>query len=200
MNEKILIQSKSYKWLSGIFILLSLIALIIGCVFLSKYRWTSSYYAPYYGTYLTRVHTSPDMLTVSIICFVVSAIFLLLFLMTFRTKIVVSNTGVSGRAMFGKQVDIPMDSISSVGKHALLKGVSISSSSGVIRFFLLENAEEIFSTVGTLLHDRIKAKTTASNQSAGSSVDDLAKYKALFDAGVISAEEFEAKKKQILGL
>jgi len=28
----------------------------------------------------------------------------------------------------------------------------------------------------------------------------LPKYKALLDAGVITAEEFEAKKKQLLGL
>lgn len=30
--------------------------------------------------------------------------------------------------------------------------------------------------------------------------DELRKYKALFDDGIITQEEFEAKKKQILGL
>jgi len=34
----------------------------------------------------------------------------------------------------------------------------------------------------------------------GSSADEILKYKKLMDAGVISPEEFEAKKKQLLGL
>lgn len=45
---------------------------------------------------------------------------------------------------------------------------------------------------------------TQSTQAAPVQAEDptvaLPKYKALMDAGVITAEEFEAKKKQLLGL
>ena len=34
----------------------------------------------------------------------------------------------------------------------------------------------------------------------GSNLDELKKYKELLDSGVISQEEFDAKKKQLLGL
>ena len=37
-------------------------------------------------------------------------------------------------------------------------------------------------------------------QAPTSSADELGKYKTLLDQGVISQEEFDAKKKEILGL
>jgi hypothetical protein len=42
-----------------------------------------------------------------------------------------------------------------------------------------------------------KAPVQASNQS---NADEMKKYKELLDSGVISQEEFDAKKKQLLGL
>ena len=46
-------------------------------------------------------------------------------------------------------------------------------------------------------------KETQKNQSgvpATSAADELKKYKDLLDSGVITQEEFDAKKKQLLGL
>ena len=43
-------------------------------------------------------------------------------------------------------------------------------------------------------------KTEVVNNIAISPADELSKYKALLDSGVITPEEFEAKKKQLLGL
>ena len=45
----------------------------------------------------------------------------------------------------------------------------------------------------------IKAKNNVSVSSV-SSADELGKYKTLLDQGVITQEEFDAKKKQLLGL
>ena len=44
-----------------------------------------------------------------------------------------------------------------------------------------------------------KQSDTQSNNST-SNADELKKYKELFDGGVITQEEFDAKKKQLLGL
>lgn len=45
-----------------------------------------------------------------------------------------------------------------------------------------------------------KAKKSQGNNAPVSSADELKKFKELLDMGVISQEEFEAKKKQLLGL
>ncbi len=42
--------------------------------------------------------------------------------------------------------------------------------------------------------------TTINQVVPQSTADELKKYKDLFDSGVISQEEFDAKKKQLLGL
>ena len=45
-----------------------------------------------------------------------------------------------------------------------------------------------------------KSLASKSTSNEASSADDLKKYKDLLDTGVISQEEFDAKKKQILGV
>lgn len=49
-------------------------------------------------------------------------------------------------------------------------------------------------------HELSTAGQSTTVQAALSSAEELKKFKDLMDAGVISAEEFEAKKKQLLGL
>ncbi|MBE6635053.1 MAG: SHOCT domain-containing protein [Ruminococcaceae bacterium] len=41
---------------------------------------------------------------------------------------------------------------------------------------------------------------TAPKQKESEAIESIEKYKALLDSGVITEEEFEAKKKQLLGL
>ena len=67
----------------------------------------------------------------------------------------------------------------------------------VIKFKCIKNRDEIYETIGKLLVERQASKTTSNE---ASSADDLKKYKDLLDTGVISQEEFDAKKKQILGV
>ena len=45
-----------------------------------------------------------------------------------------------------------------------------------------------------------KSSNTATSEYEGNQVERLAKLKELLDKGVISQEEFDAKKKQIMGL
>jgi predicted Zn-dependent peptidase len=45
-----------------------------------------------------------------------------------------------------------------------------------------------------------QSETAAASAPQLSSADELAKYKGLLDSGVITQEEFDAKKKQLLGL
>ena len=119
-----------------------------------------------------------------------------------------SNVHVTDNRVYGnvgifKRVDIPIDSISSVTKIGWLMGIGVSSSSGTIRFMYLANAKEIHDALSDIIIERQKNKPTAENTTVvqnSDEADKLKKYKDLLDSGVITQEEFDAKKKQLLGL
>lgn len=120
-----------------------------------------------------------------------------------KMQLIVTNKRVYGKIAFGKQVDLPLDSISAVGT-SILKGIAVCTSSGKINFLGISNRDEIYEEIKKILADRqeIKVKTTAPTNitQAQSSADELKKFKELLDSGVITQEEFDAKKKQLLGL
>ena len=133
----------------------------------------------------------------AIISFLLLSLF---FLLTYFIEIIVTDKRVYGKTYFGRSVDLPFDSISSVGS-SWLKGVAVATSSGKISFILLKNAQRIHKEITTLLIDRQNKKeqekpVLVSNSNA----DELKKYKELLDSGIITQEEFDAKKKQLLGL
>lgn len=111
-------------------------------------------------------------------------------------SIKVTDKAIYGRIFMGKEVTLPLDSVSAVGK-ILFKGVVVATSSGKVQFRLIKNVDEVYSTINKLIRSR---QTKNSPQATTSNADELKKYKELFDSGVITQEEFDAKKKQILGL
>lgn len=62
------------------------------------------------------------------------------------------------------------------------------------------NAEEISNVINELIRNRQANRGATTIVNSSSNADELAKYEGLFDAGVITQEEFDAKKKQLLGL
>ena len=67
----------------------------------------------------------------------------------------------------------------------------------------LANAKEIHDALSDIIIERQKNKPTAENTTVvqnSDEADKLKKYKDLLDSGVITQEEFDAKKKQLLGL
>lgn len=105
-----------------------------------------------------------------------------------------------GKAAFGKRVDLPIDSISAVGT-SWLYGIDIGTSSGRIHFKCLGNHEEIHKVISNLLMERQqKDSQVTKNIVSSSNADELKKYKELLDSGIITQEEFDAKKKQLLNL
>lgn len=120
-----------------------------------------------------------------------------------ESEICVTDKRVYGRTLFGKRVDLPLDSISAVAlTFFLFFGVSVSTSSGRITFFLIPERNKVHKAISDLIIERqIKPKETVIKQEAPqSNADELKKYKDLLDNGVITPEEFEAKKKQLLEL
>ena len=121
---------------------------------------------------------------------------LLVLFMLAKVELAITNKRVYGRASFGRRVDLPLDSITAIGM-SFMKGIAITTASGSVKFGCIKNRDEIYEVVSKLLMERQTSKTV-SNES--SPVEDLKKYKELLDSGVISQEEFDAKKKQLLNL
>ena len=121
-----------------------------------------------------------------------------------KVSITVTDKRVYGTAAWGKRVDLPFDSISAVGT-SMMQGISVATSSGAIKFKFIKNFKDIHSAISQLLLERQgKEKpvetTTIKQEIPQSNADELKKYKDLLDCGVITQEEFDTKKKQLLGL
>ena len=128
---------------------------------------------------------------------VVAICFLFTFLMMKKMQITITDKRVCGKTFFGRSVDLPIDSISAVGS-SWFNGIAVSTSSGKVSFLFIENSKEIRELLCQLLIDRQgKPQSVIPDKS---NADELKKYKELFDSGIITQEEFDAKKKQLLGL
>ena len=118
-------------------------------------------------------------------------------------ELTVTDKRIYGKVAWGKRVDLPVDSVSATATIRVLKGVSVSTSSGRISFRVIKNADEIYKVMNNLLIERQQEKvnaTVAAVAPKSDEADQLKKYKDLLDSGVITQEEFDAKKKQLLGL
>jgi hypothetical protein len=97
--------------------------------------------------------------------------------------------------------DFPISNISSISYKSGMVLASIevyaSSNKATIKNVNKADAKEIADAIRARL-GRPAATTTV--QAAASDADELAKWAGLGDSGVISAEDFEAKKRQLLGL
>ena len=64
----------------------------------------------------------------------------------------------------------------------------------------IQNRNDIHKAITNLLIDRQNKTSAKADYAPQSNAEELKKYKDLLDSGVISQEEFDAKKKQLLGL
>lgn len=119
-----------------------------------------------------------------------------------------SSITVTDKRVFGqvtrwffstRQLELPLDSITSVATG--FNSISISTPSGVISFKGITNQDEVANAVTGLLMARQSAGAPVVVQESRSSVpEELKQYKELLDSGVITQQEFDEKKRQLLGL
>lgn len=143
------------------------------------------------------------MLVLEALAVVTIIIGIVLYFQWKKISLTVTDKRVYGNNSSGKRVDLPLDSVSAVSMNKK-STIAVTTASGAIKFTFLKNADEIHSVVSGLLIDRQTRSSTpaapAAPAAAQSDADELKKYKDLLDSGVITQEEFDAKKKQLLGL
>ena len=126
---------------------------------------------------------------------------IILYVRMSKVQITVTDKRVYGIDVASKRVDLPFDSISAVGTSSF-SGLAVSTASGSLKFTMLKNRDELHDTISKLLvmrQDKV-ASTVIKSEIPQSNADELKKFKDLLDAGIITQEEFDAKKKQLLGL
>ena len=207
MDEKILIKSK----ISNVKLITAL--LLLAGILLFAIVWSSETSGGFYGDHIERAKEDGDWSYVltSMLPYFASFTFLpfaviaaLFYFAVSKMSITVTDKRVYGTAIFGKRVDIPLDKISAVGT-SIFKGIAVTSSSGAIKFTMISNNVEIHSEISKLLLARQEKKdavatVSPSIASSASNADELKKFKELLDSGIITQEEFDAKKKQLLDL
>lgn len=114
-------------------------------------------------------------------------------------ELTVTDAKVVGKTLFGKRVDLPISQISVIGT-GIFKRVTIATSSGSINFYGVTNKNEVHAVISELILKRQEETKTATVRVPESGSEELKKYKELLDSGIITQEEFDAKKKQILGI
>lgn len=206
MEEKVLVKSEQFK-VKPLFITLLIISIVLciimfGCFYdIVETEWGGMYYSHYehYSSFETTLENF------GVYCIIPFGINLLLgiicYFWLYCGELTVTDKRIYGKVAWGKRVDLPIDSVSATGTIPLLKGVSVSTSSGRISFCAIKNTEDIYKVINNLLLDRQKKSNTEAVSVHGvDAADQLKKFKELLDSGVITQEEFEAKKKELLGL
>ena len=127
-----------------------------------------------------------------------------IFLVLSKSELTVYGTSVKGTSASGKQVTLPLYQISAYSTSAFLSTISVATSSGLTKFGLIKNYKEIGDVLSKLINERQENTQTqqqAVQQTAPeNNLAELKTLKDLLDAGVITQEEFDAKKKIILNL
>lgn len=196
MNEKIILKGEKNKTACLCLLIPSAILLIVGLIFLSKALFGEIEW-PYVW------YTHPNFF-VGIGGIFLSLIFAIPYWAFSKVEITITDKRVYGNAAFGKRVDLPNDSISAVSIAGIFNAICVSTPSGMIKFQLMENYEKLHGEISTLLVSRQNASKKEPEQTIIatplSNAEELKKYKDLLDSGIITKEEFDAKKKQLLGL
>lgn len=188
MNEKILAKGKFSKInpLSLLFFMLAVVAFIAMFIVATIIDGEP-------GDAFKHMEYGYYWFLIGIAVFVIAGLIFL----SMRFELVVTEGKITGKTLFGKRVDLPISQISVTGT-GIFNRVSIATSSGAINFYGVINQNEVFSAISELLMKR-QEETKTNAKAPESASDELKKFKELLDAGIITQEEFDAKKKQLLG-
>lgn len=134
----------------------------------------------------------------------ISVMVLIFFFGVMKSNLLITEKEVKGKGLFGQTIVLPLYKISGYYANKVFSSVDISTDSKKVKFYCIKNYKEIGEVLSNIINERqentqISPKVVA-EQPQENNLDELKKLKELLDSGVITQEEFETKKKQILGL
>lgn len=215
MEEKIIIEGKPSKKTSVVLLKVGLILLVVGLVLFlmtvhtsPRIQWYREmgldlYLAVYFNALGDCLAFSTGRLFyVSLFLdlgIILSIYSLILWLAIKNDCITVTNKRVYGVTRWKKRVDLPLKQISAVST-SWLKGVTVGTSSGKIDFKAIENYIDVHKEITNLLASKEEVTAAPPTEEKNNDIENLRKLKELLDSDIITQEEFDAKKKQLLDL
>lgn len=115
-----------------------------------------------------------------------------------KTSLSVQDDLVIVKKRTGKTAQFKLKDISSI-ESTVFKGLKIKGNAIKSKVILLKNADELKTEITQLISDLSSKNQDLSDQHLNET-ETIKQYKDLLDSGAITQEEFEAKKKQLLGL
>ena len=198
MNNPIITSEKrSLKVFNLVAIIIGILAVCIFCIVVDIINngYFKDYDLAYNVKYILRVPCKFFLLPILVAMLIVNVIFAIS-----NYSITVYSDKIVGNTTFKKQVSLPIDSITAAS-ISMFHGVAVGTSSGSIKFLMIENNKDVYTAINKILSNRQEKPANIVQQVVNqTSATELKEYKELLDSGVISQEEFDAKKKQLLGL
>ena len=218
MEEKILIKGsfnkKNYKTLRNLACIFLPIAIVLFAILMLPHHQGGTYSYCSFGNHSwchnyfggSLVYALEYGFTIWLVIFIVAILSLLIGVPTSiicfaakKCELYITDKNVKGKTYFGKEVVLPIYMVSSYSVRSFLSTIVIATSSGLTKFAFVENYAEIGNVLSTMINAR-QDNTATVSPAPKDSLDELVKLKSLLDAGIITQEEFNAKKKQLLGL
>lgn len=138
---------------------------------------------------------------IACLCFIAAVVIGIMYLVNRKCEMQITENNVKGKTLFGKEVVLPLYMVSAYSTRKFLSVIAVATASGTTKFALIGNYKEIGEVLAKKINARQQNTETSPKQSAdNAAMEDIVKLKSLLDAGVITKEEFDAKKKQLLGL
>ena len=224
MEEKILIKSETNELVRRFLklapiVLIGIAALISICLSfeyevmyeIDRHRYISTDTGWYWAFCWIAGRVPIDFLIHFLISFIIGCVCLLagitigiIYLANRNCELQVTENNVKGKTLFGKEVVLPLYMISAYSTRSFLSVISVATASGVTQFSLIQNYKEIGAVLAQKINERQQntatATATIAPQLQSTPIDDLKKLKELLDMGIITQEEFDAKKKELIGL
>ena len=142
----------------------------------------------FYVFYLSLANTFLFFITIGfgLIFIVIGVVGIISGIHIYRQKLTLTDTNIVGSSAEGKTYTLPYNRITNVTKEDGSQSLNIGiGTTSPVKFAWLENYIEVYNFL-------IEKMSNDNEQ--------IIKYKELLDQGIISQEEFDAKKKELLGL
>lgn len=217
-----------FKTMSLISIILGNISFTVSSIWLNSYsnrfyyKSTEYYYIygykiPYETTSWTYRYELYEMFTtyIALVFFVLFLVFIILYFVQSNNKVSISTTMFRGVNGFGKVTLIPIEQIASTSIASGNSSITINQMGKKHKFYWLINNTLLCETINNIKAGKFESEkleqpsdsvyetnpvSDDKNKTIAESAEEVKQLKALLDDGVITEEEFNSKKKQILNL